>query len=303
MNQPPHDETPTWPGASGLLAFHHVDVFAREPMLGNGLTVVHASSPLDPLVMQEITREFRQFETVFLFEEDENGAVARIFTEDEELIFAGHPVLGAAAVLHQQHRPQDSAATWIVRVGGRPLTVHTHRTDRPTVLEATMNQGSASTSAVLTEKQRLDFAAALNVFPAGLHRTLPAEVISTGLPYLVLPVTAAGLATSRVSVPDLEQRLETVGAKFIYVLDPERPEGRTWDNVGRVEDVATGSAAGPAAAYLIAHGLQSPCSAFQIEQGRFTGRASLLQVQQDQAGAIWVGGAVTPFSNGVLRIA
>ena len=38
-----------------------------------------------------------------------------------------------------------------------------------------------------------------------------------------------------------------VGAKFAYVLDPQRPEGRTWDNAGRVEDVATGSAAGPAA--------------------------------------------------------
>jgi predicted PhzF superfamily epimerase YddE/YHI9/menaquinone-dependent protoporphyrinogen IX oxidase len=181
-----------------------------------------------------------------LFEEDENGAIARIFTEDEELLFAGHPVLGAAAVLHQQHRPQDSAATWIVRVGGRPLTVHTHRTDRPSVLEATMNQGSASTSAALTETQRLDFAVALNVTPAALHRTLPAEVISTGLPYLVLPVTPAGLAMSRISVPDLEERLETVGAKFVYVLDPEQPEGRTWDNDGRVEDVATGSAAGPA---------------------------------------------------------
>ena len=31
----------------------------------------------------------------------------------------------------------------------------------------------------------------------------------------------------------------------VYVLDPTVPEGRTWDNAGVTEDVATGSAAGP----------------------------------------------------------
>jgi trans-2,3-dihydro-3-hydroxyanthranilate isomerase len=271
-------------------------------MLGNGLAVVHAPSPLDAVLMQRVTQELRQFETIFLFEEDQDGATARIFTEDEELMFAGHPVLGAAAVLHERQRPQESTATWTISVGGRPLAVHTRRTDRPTVLEAVMNQGPASTSATLTDTQRLEFAAASDVSPADLHQTLPGQVVSTGLPYLVLPVTAAGLAMSRIAVPDLEERLATVGAKFLYVLDPERPEGRTWDNAGRVEDVATGSAAGPAAAYLIAHGLQAPGQAFQIQQGRFTGRPSVLQVHQDQEGSIWVGGAVTPFSSGMLRI-
>ena len=52
---------------------------------------------------------------------------------------------------------------------------------------------------------------------------------------------------ARICHPDFDALLQEVGVKFVYVLDPERPEGRTWDNVGRVEDVATGSAAGPAA--------------------------------------------------------
>jgi trans-2,3-dihydro-3-hydroxyanthranilate isomerase len=300
----PHDKgTSMAPSTSDLLTFHHVDVFSDEPMGGNGLTVVHAPSPRDPLLMQRITRELRQFETIFLFEEDANGATARIFTEEEELFFAGHPVLGAAAVLHQRHRPQDVAATWVLRVGGRPLTVHVQQTGRPTVLDASMNQGAASTSATLTDTQRLDFAAVLGVPRAELHETLPAQVVSTGLPYLVLPVSAPGLALSRVAVPDLEERLGAVGAKFVYVLDPEAPEGRTWDNGGRVEDVATGSAAGPAAAYLISHDVQSSGRPFRISQGRFTGRPSSIRVHQDPTGSMWVGGPVTPFSDGVLRIA
>jgi predicted PhzF superfamily epimerase YddE/YHI9 len=43
-------------------------------------------------------------------------------------------------------------------------------------------------------------------------------------------------------------------------------------NAGAVEDVATGSAAGPAAAYLIAHGLAAEGESIIINQGRFLGR-------------------------------
>lgn len=288
--------------AAGVLTFHHVDVFSDEPMGGNGLTVVHAPAPLDAVLMQQVTREFRQFETIFLFGEGPGGAAARIFTEDEELGFAGHPVLGAAAVLHQLYRPHESAADWSLHVGGRALAVRTSRTHRPAVLEARMDQGPAVTSATLTDTQRRELAPLVGVPRAELRTDLPAQVVSTGLPYLLFPVSPAGLAASRVTVPDLGERLAAVGAAFVYVLDPDAPEGRTWDNAGRVEDVATGSAAGPAAAYLISLGLRSPGRPFHVAQGRFAGRPSLIHVQQDAAGSMWVGGPVTPFSEGVLRI-
>jgi len=52
------------------------------------------------------------------------------------------------------------------------------------------------------------------------------------------------------------------------VLDPDRPEGRTWDNRGVTEDVATGSAAGPVAAYLISLGVRPADKAFQVVESR-----------------------------------
>jgi trans-2,3-dihydro-3-hydroxyanthranilate isomerase len=84
------------------LEFRHVDVFTRRAFQGNGLVVVLDADELSLGLMQAITREVRQFETVFLTDVDLNkrSAGLRIFTEDEELDFAGHPVLGAAAVLH-----------------------------------------------------------------------------------------------------------------------------------------------------------------------------------------------------------
>jgi len=60
------------------------------------------------------------------------------------------------------------------------------------------------------------------------------------LPYLIVPVQTR-LDSARISHPGFEGLLEASGAKFVYVLDPDRPEGRTWDNAGRVEDVATGA--------------------------------------------------------------
>ena len=80
------------------LEYQHVDVFSRRALRGNGLVVVLGAAGLTAAVMQDVTREIRQFETVFLTDVDLAGRSARlrIFTEDEELDFAGHPVLGAA---------------------------------------------------------------------------------------------------------------------------------------------------------------------------------------------------------------
>jgi len=87
-----------------------------------------------------------------------------------------------------------------------------------------MNQGPASMSAPLSPDAALHFAAALGVRPDQVRPDLPSQVVSTGLPYLILPVTTEGLEVSHVAIPDLPTKLDKIGAAFIYVLDPDRPE-------------------------------------------------------------------------------
>ena len=70
------------------------------------------------------------------------------------------------------------------------------------------------------------------------------------------------------------------------MLDPNRPEGRTWDNAGRIEDVLTGSAAGPAAGYLMRHGVRPPGEPLLIHQGQFTGRPSTIEVRPEPDGRL-----------------
>ena len=230
-------------------------------------------------------------------------AEARIFTPEEELGFAGHPVLGAAAVLHAgSGRPDSEHQEWSLRIGGRPLAVTTAARGGG-VIWAEMDQGPADMLASLSPDVATRLAAAVGVEAAQLRRDLPSQVVSTGLRYLLLPVTVEGLAASHVADPDLPSMLHEVGADFVYVLEPDRPEGRTWDNSGLTEDVATGSAAGPTAAYLIRHGLRSAEEPFQVHQGRFVGRPSRMEVRGTDTGSLRVGGLVAPFSRGTIETA
>lgn len=285
------------------VAFHHVDVFSTSPLGGNGLDVVLLDRPLEVQLMLDITRELRQFETIFLERVDEGGADAQVFTPDGPLQFAGHPVLGAAAVLHRERRPAATEAVWEIRLSGRSLTVRTTRSANSSSIDAEMNQGAASFGRVLTPVERDRLAPSLGLNAADLRVDLPPQVVSTGLRYLIVPVTADGLATAVIRDPRLPDRLADFGARFVYVLDPDQPEGRSWDDAGTVEDVATGSAAGPVAAYLIEHGVRNSDETVAVHQGRFVGRPSLMRTRRDSDGSIWVGGPVALFSSGVLHLA
>jgi trans-2,3-dihydro-3-hydroxyanthranilate isomerase len=279
------------------LGYRHVDVFSRRALQGNGLVVVLDAESLSTAVMQQVTREVRQFETAFLTAVDLPGRSARvrIFTEDEELDFAGHPVLGAAAVLHTLLPAPAAEESWALAVAQR--SVETRTRGATGWVDAAMDQGVPQLGQAVAGELAEAYRDARNLVHGQLHPALPMQVVSTGLPYLIVPVQA-GLDRARISHPGFEQLLNVSGAKFVYVLDPARPEGRTWDNSGRVEDVATGSAAGPAAGYLLHHGVHPAGEPLLIHQGRFTGRPSTIEVRPDPDGRLWVGGPVAPVAAG-----
>jgi len=282
------------------LEFRHVDVFSRRAFQGNGLVVVLDSDELSPELMQAATREVRQFETVFLSDVDlgQRSARLRIFTEDEELDFAGHPVLGAAAVLHRLLSGGQQDEQWALSVAGRTIDVRTSLgSGRAGWVDVEMDQGVPQFGQTVVGERADVLSSALGLTPDHLHPTLPMQVVGTGLAYLIVPV-ASGLGAARIRHPDFELLLRQIGAKFVYVLDPERPEGRTWDNAGRVEDVATGSAAGPAAGYLMHHGVRRDDEPLLIHQGQHTGRPSTIRVRPEPDGRLWVGGPVATVAEG-----
>jgi len=284
------------------LEFRHVDVFSRELLSGNGLIVFETSEGLLPGMMQALTREMRQFESIFLMPTAEPNVVrARIFTMEEELAFAGHPILGAASVLHEKRSPESRTASWTIKLPQK--TVLTTTTREKSWYRAEMDQGTAEFGRTLSLEESKSFLQALNLRKAQIAQQFPLQRVSTGLPYLIVPILH-GLENARIVQPGFEALLATVGAKFVYVLDVHRREGRTWDNQGLVEDVATGSAAGPAGAYLVRHRLSESGQELVLTQGRFVGRPSFLFVTVRDSGNekldVYVAGDVRLIARGTL---
>jgi trans-2,3-dihydro-3-hydroxyanthranilate isomerase len=271
------------------LSYHHVDVFATRPYTGNSLAVFSEAGGLTTLQMDRITKELRHFESIFLEPAEESHVfLARVFDLIEELDFAGHPVIGAACVLHAIHGTQD-AERWTIHLKAKSVTIATER-KAPLRYAAVQDQGAP---------RFLGAPAA-----AALDPTLPAEVISTGLRYLILPVRQDALARARIAPRDLESKLASLGAQYAYLLDVDALEGRHWNNDGVVEDVATGSGARCAAAFLRRHGRIGDGAAATLRQGRFVGRPSEITIRargrETAVHSVEVGGEVSLVGAGRL---
>ncbi|MBM1633264.1 PhzF family phenazine biosynthesis protein [Sulfitobacter mediterraneus] len=253
--------------------FVHCDVFASQPYAGNSLAVFTDCAGLSAQQMLRMTQEMRHFESIFL-SQDQDRITARVFDLLEELPFAGHPLIGAACTLHRASG-DTAPQTWAITLnGGRMVTIRTALENG--IYTGTLDQGAPDFIAVLPMGAKPGFADAFHLAETQMA-DLPLEVISTGLKYLVIPVSG-GLDQARITVDDLDQQLAAVGAEFAYLFDVDTFEGRHWNNDGVIEDVATGSAAGVVGAYALKHGLINAGDPVTLRQGHFMGRPSQLQV-------------------------
>ena len=287
------------------MQFELVDVFTSKHYRGNSLSVFPAAGGLSTTQMAQITGELRQFESIFLDPaEAQYHWHARIFDLVEELDFAGHPVLGAAAVLHHQHGGDDVDGRWTLELASGALTVETERRG-PDAFHAVLPDMAAEFLGEQSGISRAQVAAWFSLQGNDLDTRLPLEVVSTGLRYLIVPVREGALARARISHRELDVALAELGAEYAYLLDAEAGEGRHWNNDGAVEDAATGSAAGCVAAYLHRHGRLGDGQDAELRQGRFIGRPSRISISARSADGgirVRVGGEVVLVGSGRLGV-
>jgi trans-2,3-dihydro-3-hydroxyanthranilate isomerase len=282
------------------LDYRHVDVFSQRPYGGSSLPVFLDSRGLSTSQMQQITQELRHFEAIFLEPTDDRSHVrARVFDLFEELAFAGHPIIGAGAVLHHLSG-NGGRCEWRVELPSKTVTITTERT--PSGYFGMLDQGRPEFLGPVAAADWI--AQAFGLDSGDLHPELPLEVISTGLRYLIVPVVPEALNRARLA-QDITERLRSAGAQFAVLFDESALEVRHWNNDGIIEDVATGSAAGTVGAYRLRHKLARGGEVFVLNQGRFTGRPSALRVQPEGAcnrvEGVKVGGDVALVGRGVLE--
>ena len=258
------------------LPYYHVDVFSDRPFSGNGLTVFTESEGLTKVAMLRLTQEMRQFESTFLQQIGANKFRANIFTCQEELDFAGHPILGAAATLHDLHQPEAEAAEWEFVLNRKTVHITTNKEDHG--FKATMNQGKAEFGMMLNAAQTSWLLDSINLHADDLYPRCQPLVVSTGLPYLIVPLQKNAFK-AKILIANLEEKIRALGAMFIGILEIPTLNIRTWDNLGAVEDIATGSLAGPSGAYLVKQRFQKAGTIIQLNQGHNLGRPSKLMVE------------------------
>ncbi len=292
--------------------FYWADVFATEPLGGNPLPVVVDADALDDTTMKLITREFNQAETTFVLTPSRAGATYRLrsFTVPGHEIFgAGHNALGAWWVLAAGGYVKGNApsVTFHQELGNDvwPLEI---LFDGQEVQRIVMKHASPTFGATVSDAPALASALGLDVDDIDLSR-FPAQVVSTGAAHCLVPVRDRR-AIDRAR-PDAERLLGILGKAggegcYIFALDPVDPRATAYarffnPTVGIYEDSATGTAAGPLAALLVAKGVVRDGSTVIVEQGYAMGRPSRLELRVNGDDVRLFGSAVI-IAEGVLRI-
>lgn len=305
--------TPPLPPATAHVAFDYalVDVFAEAPLEGNQLAIFTDARGLGDSEMQAMARETNLSETTFLFPrspeiERERGVQVRIFTTEEELPFAGHPTLGTASWLYWNHpllRGQETIALDLA-VGTIPVRFTAPRQNEQGVY-GTMRQNDPVFG---PPQDRAELARVLGFAPEDIDASLPVQTVSTGNPFCMVALRSMEVA-GRLAVPRsaaVQDYLERHGAKFFYFVTPaEGREEVDWHARMQFysgEDPATGSAAGPAIAWLVRHGRAASGEAVVFEQGVEMRRPSRLHLSAKLDGGkvseVFVGGRTIPVATG-----
>ncbi len=284
------------------LPITYVDVFAARPHEGNHLPVIHDADQLSDSTMAAFARRTRQSETSFLQTATVGGADYRnrIFTVESEIPFAGHPTLGAAAALCHQARTPIRELMQQTMHGVHRVRVSLDG-DSGTV---SMEQSECDFGPVLDGSELIR---ALGLPVDALHPDLPVQMLSTGLPMIVMPVASPGSLHAALLDPvALERALEAVESASAMSLNcyvvAEDSTGEwsarsfSLDVVGG-EDPATGSAAGPFGAYLRE---RTGLTRVGISQGVDMGQPSRLLV--DTSAGIVVSGDVHVVGTGMVNL-
>jgi trans-2,3-dihydro-3-hydroxyanthranilate isomerase len=288
---------------------HIVDVFAETKYAGNQLAVVGDAGALGPGEMQRIAREMNFAETTFLVSgERRDGAFdVRIFTPRAEVPFAGHPTLGTAWVIRNLvlDKPRDEVRLNL-GVGQIPVRFVDPGGERDVVW---MQQQPARFGDVVDPAQA---AAVLGLELRDLDDRFPSQQVSTGLPFLIVPVRSLpAVQRARLDRARADELYRARGSDTVYFFCPQTLDGANQiharmfaERFGVPEDPATGSAAGCLGCYLVRHRcFGSDTVDIRIEQGHQIDRPSLLRVRARERGdaiEAAVGGKVALVARGEL---
>ncbi|HXD74672.1 MAG TPA: PhzF family phenazine biosynthesis protein [Vicinamibacterales bacterium] len=298
--------------------FLQFDVFTANLFGGNQLAVFTDARGLSPDTMQSVAKEMNFSETTFVLPPETPGTDfrLRIFTPGAELPMAGHPTIGSAFALARIGALERGRESFVfgLGVGATPVSLTWRDGD---LSFAWMTQSLPAFSDPIAN--RANAAAAIGVQDSAVGGTgLPVQVVSCGLPYVLVPLTTRRAVDNAVVNPDLlgtflhQAGVEECGV-FLFSTERATDKATAYSRMfaptlGVPEDPATGSASGPLGCYLVRHKIvpAARAGAMMSLQGVKMGRPSHVHISIGAEGteirSVRVGGEAVLAGEGVLYI-
>jgi len=268
--------------------FYTLDVFTNTRFEGNPLAVFTDGDGLSQNAMQAIAREMNLSETVFVQKPTDDRALARlrIFTTQEELKLAGHPVIGTWFLLAELGvvPAHEGGVHVLQQTGAGVLPVEIHFKDgRPQ--RVTMTQTEARFKPLKSKNAAL--AKALGLSLKDLDSSLEPTYVSTGVFNLMVPLrNRAALGKIQMNMSELRQLIgKHATMAYCFALNGNgKAFARGMLPWEMYEDAATGSAAGSLGAFLVKNSKLGTGHTLNIQQGVEMGRPSQIEVEVTRSG-------------------
>ncbi|KAJ5478490.1 Phenazine biosynthesis PhzF protein [Penicillium desertorum] len=291
------------------LRYYIIDVFSSIAYQGNPLAVVDTTSTtLTSTQMKLLARQFNLSETTFICPPADPKATWRLrsfLPNGVEVFGAGHNSLGAwwwiadSGLLGDIQQDRESGQTYFQQLGDNILPVEVSRSKLGDLV-VSMRQGQPHFLNQHANHDSLATSLGINACDIGLRYSgviLDRAMVVTTSParHLLVPIRSLGVLKS-VSFADkdgISKELASTESydSGVYVFasaenesesKTPRFEARFFSPGMSMEDPATGSAAGPLAAYLWANNVltsvENEVSQIEVLQGVRTGRRCLMNL-------------------------
>ncbi len=289
----------------------YLDAFTRVPYAGNPCAVLPDAGGLSDAEMQAIAREANLSETSFVLPSSKADFRVRYFMPRGELPFAGHPTIATCWALAQEGRISLEEPVTRIRVefniGVLPVDIHVAG-GQPTRVVMTQ-QAPVFGAEFATE----EVAPCFGLMKLDLRDDCTPTVVSTGVPFLIVPATGLSVLTRVRMHRDALSALcakAGVSAAYMFCLGGFRygadTHARLLDPKQSGEDPYTGSAAGAMAAYIVRNHLKEGTH-LVAEQGHIQGRPGegvlVVSGPPEAMDAVYVGGEAVRTMEGHFLVA
>ena len=276
------------------MQYYIVDAFTDRLFGGNpaGVVLLDGNFPNDSL-MQQVAAELRYSETAFVRLDGADEFTVRYFTPRSEVDLCGHATIATFGLLWQ-----------LGKVGDNVCMNHTLAGDLEVMAGERVMMQMAAPRMVGEVK---DVERLCRIMQCAVP-LLPVEIISTGLPDIMLPMQSEeeleALAPDMAALAALSRELEVVGVHaFVQTGDGYTAHVRNFAPLyGVDEESATGTANAALTHYLQRRDFIQTGSECSFMQGEKMGRPSVVETLLRPDGTIYVGGKCRIVAKGELLV-